>query len=187
MKSKNMKKSSAATSKKKFSFSRKQQTVAAVVGVLALGGIGYSIYSASTMDSVGAGGCVSHTYKSGSSGSCVKYIQELTNNAIKRASLNKGSRYASSFGGLSNLTADSRFGEKTKSAITTFQKYVSVSKTGKSNSYQTLSATGNVDTMTWYALCSQGGYNDSAKKYISAYNAAGCASIYNTYKSVSIR
>ena len=126
-------KSKGVVASKKKGLNRKQWSVIAVVGVvvLAIGGyLGLQAYQNSTSD---AASCVSKTFKKGSSGSCVKYIQILANyrfnmNAPKHA----------------KLAVDGKFGSGTKSAIQAFQK-----------DYK-LSADGIVGKKTWWGLCQTG-------------------------------
>ena len=66
----------SGNSQKKFKLSRKQLTIGGIVGVLALAGIGYWVYSANFMDDANAGNCVASTYRKGSYSTCVSYIQQ---------------------------------------------------------------------------------------------------------------
>lgn len=143
-------------SKKKLILSKKQKIIAAVGGILVLGGLGYAGYSVYTMNEVGAGGCVSHTYKQGSSGLCVKYIQKLIN-----------------FQPTKKITVDGNFGPGTKDAVRATQKYFG------------LTADGVVSKKTWSLLCyPQMGWMDengvghqawpSDGKWRSVSHAAGC-------------
>lgn len=146
---------------KKKGLNRKQWSVIAVVGVvvLAIGGyLGLQAYQNSTSD---AASCVSKTFKQGSSGSCVKYIQTLVNYKAKAGQ------------GGSKVTVDGAFGSKTVAAVKAFQKHWS------------LNVDGTVGKKTWAGLCSaQMGYTDSKGKNhgiwlsqaaLNAAKSAGCS------------
>lgn len=150
-----------ASSKKRFNFSSTQWAIVGIVTVtvLAIGTyFGVQYYQGTATD---AASCVSKVYKQGSSGTCVKYIQQLLNYKIDRNAPN-----------ISKISADGVFGAKTASAMKSFQKYWG------------LTVDGVVGKKTWSSLCSpQMGYTDSkgvshgvwsSKAALDAARSAGC-------------
>lgn len=107
--------------------------------------------------------CTDYTWSSGSSGSCVQYIQTLVN-------AEQGS----------NLSVDGRFGPATKSAVQQRQQ-VSWSGSGGSPYYGPITADGVVGPATWHKICgiakaeaapnSQGSW----PAFYNAYTNANCA------------
>lgn len=105
-------------------------TVIAIV-VVALGGfVGWSVWHSSNAS---AASCAKATYKQGSSGTCVKYIQTLANYFIPTP---KGNAKA-------DLKVDGAFGAKTTTAIKDIQKIFG------------LKVDGIVGKQTWNIICSQ--------------------------------
>jgi len=148
-------------SSKKFSFSRKQWGIVAVI-IVAVAGVGTYLGIQMYQDTTtGAASCVSKTYNKGDSGTCVKYIQVLANFKFKGDDPKH-----------SQLSVDGQFGSGTKSAIQSFQKAWG------------LSTDGVVGKKTWSALCSTGaGYMDDNGTFhsvitkgfpLSTAKAAGC-------------
>jgi len=149
-------------SSKKFSLSRKQWAVVAVI-VVAVAGIGTYLGVQMYQDTTtGAASCVSKTYNEGDSGSCVKHAQTLLNYKIAKNAPN-----------IAKLSTDGSFGPKTKAAVKAFQKYWQLSQTS------------TINKSTWGSLCSaQMGYTDSkgvdhgvwtSKTALDAARAAGCS------------
>lgn len=123
--------------KKKFSLSRKEIIIFSVAAILAIGLGGFFGYQKYQENQSGAAGCYSSTFRQGSRGTCVKYIQQLHN-------------YFKKYSGGTTLTVDGSFGSLTKSAIVSDQK-----KLG-------LVGDGIVGPKTWGILCyPQAGYVDS--------------------------
>ncbi len=108
-----------ATAKKakNFNFSRKQLTIAGVLGVLVLAGAGYWAYSMFSIDDANAGSCTSITYKSGARATCVKYAQQML--GIKAdAVYGKGTVNAvKAFQSRNGIAADGKLGQNTWSKL----------------------------------------------------------------------
>lgn len=125
--------------------------VSILVLLFVLAGVVYKVYSS-------ASGCTSGVFRSGNSGTCVKYIQTLANHKLQNA--------PSRYGNLAPLVADGAFGSKTTTAMKAIQKEF------------VLSQDGVVGSNTWRVLCSQetiknaGGPFGSAQ--LAAARGAGC-------------
>jgi zinc D-Ala-D-Ala carboxypeptidase len=112
-----------------------------------VGGIGTYVLTQSH-----ASTCNSLTFRQGSSGTCVRYIQQLVNWQ------NQHNSYGST-----QLTVDGSFGAKTKSAVIADQKQFG------------LAADGIVGKQTWSIICSpQMGPGIPSDFPLSAARAAGC-------------
>jgi peptidoglycan hydrolase-like protein with peptidoglycan-binding domain len=154
--------SSKVVSSKKKSLSKQQWTILGIIGVVVLATAGYFGYQAYENSTSSAASCVSNTYKKGSSGSCVKYIQILANYKFSGGSPKH-----------SLLAADGVFGSGTKSGVEAFQKYWD------------LTSDGVVGKKTWASLCSaQMGYTDNkgvnhgvwgSQAALNAAKSAGCS------------
>lgn len=147
---------------KKKGLSKKQWGIIGIIGVVVIATAGYFGYQAYQDSTSNASSCVSRTFKKGSSGSCVKYIQILANYKI----VNGAPKHT-------KLATDGVFGSATKSGIEAFQKYWD------------LTADGVVGKKTWASLCSaQMGYTDSkgvnhgtwtSQSALNAAKSAGCS------------
>lgn len=126
--------SKIVASKGKFSLSSLQKKLVAVAAVVVLGAGGFWLYNDLQDGQLFAASCVSNTYRQGSSGTCVKYIQTLANHKLKNA--------PGYYNNLPALTADGAFGAKTTTAIKAIQ-----------NQYK-LTRDGVVGKNTWRVLCS---------------------------------
>jgi hypothetical protein len=126
-----------------FSRFSNQQIIVVTIFVLAFGGLG--IYKLAF--SSAATPCATRTFTQGSKGTCVKYIQELTN-----------------WGAPASLKIDGRFDSLTTSAVQKFQVRMG------------LTANGFVGENTWYSYCyyvSQ----VPPQRIIDVRRAAGCDSL----------
>jgi len=138
--------------------SRTAQISIAAVFVLVFGGIGTYLIT----QSYAASNCTSYNYRYGSSGTCVKYIQQIQNGLSKALAGEKKHGYTISG---SQLDADGAFGTLTKSKVVRYQHYAG------------LSADGIVGVKTWTSMCSTIGTIHKLKlatgsTITTAYNAA---------------
>lgn len=119
-----------------------------------------------------AASCTQSTFKQGSRGQCVKYIQQMLNYSTV-----PGMGDPAKLGGKA-LAADSSFGPATAKAVRNFQGAGSV----------LIKVDGVVGKQTWQALCSHAGwlspYRDRYPTMKTAHNAAvaaGCPKSAITY------
>lgn len=130
-----------------------------ILAVLLVAGIGGYVMQRGS--SAASKTCVQRTFKSGSNGTCVKYIQTLAN-----------FKFSAKIPKHAKLTVDGKFGSGTESGIKALQKFHKVK------------ANGIVGKNTWGALCAtQMGYTDANGKNHVAFptgfpkkeaKAAGC-------------
>lgn len=130
-----------------------------ILAVLLVAGIGGYVMQRGS--SAASKSCVQQTFKSGSNGTCVKYIQTLAN-----------FKYSAKMPKHAKIAVDGKFGAKTESGIKAFQKFFKIK------------ANGVVGQKTWANLCStQMGYTDANGKNHAAFptgfpkkeaKAAGC-------------
>lgn len=148
-------KSKVIASSKKHILNKKQWGIVVGISVLLLGigtYFGIQQYQNTTAD---AASCISKTYRQGSSGNCVKYIQQLVNYAIdyaKRPGASNASDHNRALSKLAKLKVDGAYGAKTKAAVTAYQKNAKITKS-TSQARVSLNSNGIVDSKTWGALC----------------------------------
>lgn len=114
-----------------------------VIAILAVVGVG----GAFIVNRTNAATCRSYTYKQGSSGTCVRYIQTIVGYI--------------QYGNTTTLKSDGSFGPATKSAVVKFQQSAR------------LSADGVVGPNTWNEICASRGALPPSN-VVSAMRAAGC-------------
>lgn len=153
--SKKTSRSSAKKGKPSFKVSRKELIVLAIAGVLAIGAGGFLAWQQWQANESDATSCVNRTFKKGSSGTCVKYMQTLVKFHTQRS-----------------ISVDGNFGQKTKDAVIAFQKQVGIGQDGV------------VGKTTWKKLCqnkytSTDKYGNKSTFYLGGFPkkealAAGC-------------
>ncbi len=146
--------SKIVASKGKFSLSSLQKKLIAVAAVVVLGAGGFWLYNDLQDGQLFAASCNNQTFRQGSKGNCVKYIQTLVNYHDSRTA---------------DISIDGAFGAKTTTKVKTFQKTFGIT------------ADGIVGKKTWGLLCdTHKGYSTSSGSYgvfssQAAYNAAKAA------------
>jgi len=138
--------------------SRKTQISIAIIFVLIFGGIGTYLLT----QSYAISNCTSNTYRDGSKGTCVKYLQQIQNGLSKAFAGDTRHGYTISS---SQLDADGAFGTLTKNKVVRYQHFAG------------LSADGIVGVKTWTSMCTAIGTIHKLKLATgatinTAYNAA---------------
>lgn len=159
-------------SKNKFSLSKKVWGWIAGSAVVLLAFAGYITYAVYSNLETDAASCVTKTYSSGSSSTCVKYAQQLLNGVSEYFSIIPTSTGTSI--SKSSISVSGKFDSGTTDRLKAFQAYDNTSTTGK--------LTKNV----WYNLCkyTQSAYSSFSTNLRSkaiatartAYTKAGCSS-----------
>ena len=122
------------------------------LAALAIVVVGVAAFGTYMLVASHAATCKDYTWRSGKSGTCVKYIQQLVNWQNK----NNPTRPA-------QVVVDGSFGPMTKAAVIADQKQFSIT------------ADGIVGTQTWKYICSpQMGPGIPSSFSLSAARAAGC-------------
>lgn len=162
-------KSSKVIAGDKKSLSVFQRNVIVAVAAIVVIAAGFFVVQTYQDSQTNAASCVSKTYKKGSSGTCVKYIQILMNYKAGKSTPKAA-----------KVTADGSYGAKTETAMKAFQKYWG------------LTADGIVGKKTWASLCSaQMGYTDSkgvdhgvwtSNTALDAAKSAGCSVSHDVVK-----
>ena len=106
--------------------------VLSFVVLFAIFGVGYSVASKTSSANAVSKKCVQKSYKKGSKGTCVKYMQEL---------LNYDYRIVFPSQDVYDLTADGNFGSDTKTRVKAFQGAKHLTKSGV------------VGPKTWSQMC----------------------------------
>lgn len=120
-----------AGKRSKFNLSSLQKKLIIGTGIVLVAAGGYLGWSAYQDSQADAASCTASTYKQGSKGNCVKYMQQIINAS----------------GATSKISADGAFGSGTKAAVVAFQKSTKV------GTKKAITADGIVGKGTWAKLC----------------------------------
>lgn len=163
--------------RRKKSLSKRQLGIIGVALLLLLSAGGYFALQYYNNTKADAASCVSRTFKRGSTGTCVKYIQTILNSLIATKAGNPpSSSFYQAMSGLTKLSVDGSFGTRTETAVKAYQRNVKVAKSASSTPVS-LSADGIVGSLTWQGLCIASKDRFAGGAAQNAGQLAGCSSL----------